>query len=268
MWRYIRKAAPERGPFEIAPRAWRQVIDCSPTSPGRREPVATWRASRTWVDGVIIRTYSQEVLKQFAAAARRLHVINALTDEEHPCQAIADFLTLQEHQHGARRTVAYIGDGNNVAASLVKGGHARRVGSPRIAGGLTLADDIVASARAVARHGAEITLTTDPAEAARHADALYTDVWTSMGQEAERIERLDAFAGYQIDAALMRQATRDAVFLHCLPAHRGEEVTDAVLESDRSLVFDQAENRLHTQKALLLTLLEPTIENPDRRFHV
>lgn len=225
---------------------------------GTREPVAdVARNLERWVDAAVIRTFGQATLVQFATAAPRLHVINALTDEHHPCQALADMLTLQEHWGSLRgRTIAYVGDGNNVAASLAQAavmlGASIRLASPD---GFTLPAKIVSSARTVARHGAEIVLTTDPEEAACGADALYTDVWTSMGQEAERPVRLEAFAGYQIDDALMRGAARDALFLHCLPAHRGEEVSEAVLESSRSRVFDQSENRLHTQKALLLTLL-------------
>jgi ornithine carbamoyltransferase len=225
---------------------------------GAREPVAdVARNLERWVDAAVIRTFAQGTLVQFASAAPRLHVINALTDEHHPCQALADLLTLREQWGSLRgRTIAYIGDGNNVAASLTQAavmlGVSVRLASPA---GFSLPKEVLASARAVARHGADIALTTDPAEAARGADALYTDVWTSMGQESERAARLEAFAGYQVDETLMSCASPDAVFLHCLPAHRGEEVSEGVLESDRSLVFEQSENRLHTQKALLLSLV-------------
>jgi ornithine carbamoyltransferase len=224
---------------------------------GHREPVVdVARNLERWVDAAVIRTFAQDTVAQFATAAPRLHVINALTDEHHPCQALADMLTLKERWKSVRgRTIAYIGDGNNVAASLTQAavmlGMSIRLASPS---GFTLPAAIVDGARAVARHGADITLTTDPTDAATGADAIYTDVWTSMGQEAERAARLEAFSGYHIDESLLSLAARDAVFLHCLPAHRGEEVSASVLESDRSLVFDQAENRLHTQKALLLSL--------------
>jgi ornithine carbamoyltransferase len=225
---------------------------------GSREPVRdVARNLERWVDAVVVRTFAQQTVVEFAQAAPRLHVVNALTDEQHPCQALADLLTLAERwDRLAGHTLAYVGDGNNVAASLTQAalmlGVSVRLASPR---GFELPAAVVAAARAGARRGARLTLTTDPVDAVRHADAVYTDVWTSMGHESESASRLDAFAGYQVDDALMAAASDDAVFLHCLPAHRGEEVAESVLESDRSLVFEQAENRLHTQKALLLTLL-------------
>jgi ornithine carbamoyltransferase len=225
---------------------------------GTREPVQdVARNLERWVDAVVLRVSAQQTLIDFTRAAPRLHVINALTDEHHPCQALADLLTLTERWGTlGGRTLAYIGDGNNVAASLAQAavmmGISVRIASPR---GFALADAVVSSICAVAQRGATLTLTTDPFDAAAGADALYTDVWTSMGHETERAQRLAAFAGYQVDEALMDAAAPDAVFLHCLPAHRGEEVSERVLESDRSLVFDQAENRLHAQKALLLTLI-------------
>jgi ornithine carbamoyltransferase len=225
---------------------------------GSREPIRdVARNLERWVDAVVIRTFAQATLVEFAAAAPRVHVVNALTDEHHPCQALADFLTLQERWGSLRgRTLAYVGDGNNVAASLAQAslmlGVSFRIASPA---GFALPSSVVATAREVARLGARIVSTDDPVEAVTGADAVYTDTWTSMGQEGERAARLQAFAGFQVDEPLMRHARRDALFLHCLPAHRGEEVTDGVLESSRSVVFEQAENRLHTQKALLLTLL-------------
>jgi ornithine carbamoyltransferase len=246
--------------FEIAVRELGgHVVALQPdTALGRREPVAdVARNIERWVDGVIIRTFSQQVLEEFAAAATRLHVINALTDEEHPCQAIADFLTLQERLGPVRgRTIAYVGDGNNVAASLAHAsamlGVTLHVASPE---GHTLPDGVVRQATSVARHGARLRLFNDAVDAAAGADAVYTDTWTSMGQEAEADIRRQAFAAYQVDDDLMSLAKPGALFMHCLPAHRGEEVTSEVFESPASVVFDQAENRLHGQKALLLMLL-------------
>ena len=227
---------------------------------GRREPVAdVARNLERWVDAVIIRTFSQCVLREFAAAAPRLHVVNALTDQEHPCQAIADFLTLQERIGPLRgRTIAYVGDGNNVATSLVHaaamlGVHVH-VASPEP---YQLPHAVVQQATSVARYGARLRLFTDAADAVAGADAIYTDTWTSMGQEAEADLRRSIFAPYQVNDELMSLAKPGALFMHCLPAHRGEEVTAEVFESETSVVFDQAENRLHGQKALLLMLLAP-----------
>jgi ornithine carbamoyltransferase len=212
-----------------------------------------------WVDAVVIRTFAQRTLEQFAAAARKLHVINALTDEQHPCQAIADFLTLQEHWGSLRgRTVAFVGDGNNVAASVAHAGAMLgvnvHVASPD---GYQLPHSVVQQATGVARHGARLRLFTEAHDAVAGVDAIYTDTWTSMGQEAEADVRRAMFAKYQVNDALMARARPDALFMHCLPAHRGEEVTAEVFESPAAVVFDQAENRLHCQKALLLMLLAP-----------
>jgi ornithine carbamoyltransferase len=227
---------------------------------GLREPVAdVARNLERWVDGVVIRTFSQEILQEFAAAATRLHVVNALTDQEHPCQAIADFLTLEEHIGPLRgRTIAYVGDGNNVATSLAHAGamlgvHVH-VASPEP---YQLPHAVVQQATAVARHGARLRLFSEAADAVAGADAIYTDTWTSMGQESEAEIRRRVFAPYQVNDELMSLAKPGALFMHCLPAHRGEEVTAEVFESDTSVVFDQAENRLHGQKALLLMLLAP-----------
>ncbi len=225
---------------------------------GRREPVAdVARNLERWVDAVIIRTFSQDVLQEFAAAAPRLHVVNALTDQEHPCQALADVLTLQEHFGLLRgRTIAYVGDGNNVATSLTHaaamlGVHVH-VASPEP---YQLPHAVVQQATSVARHGARLRLFSDAADAVAGADAVYTDTWTSMGQEDEADIRRRVLAPYQVNDELMALARPGALFMHCLPAHRGEEVTADVFESDVSVVFDQAENRLHGQKALLLMLL-------------
>jgi ornithine carbamoyltransferase len=227
---------------------------------GRREPAAdVARNLERWVDAVVIRTYAQHVLEEFAAAAPRLHVINALTDDEHPCQALADFLTLQDRWGSLRgRTIAYVGDGNNVAASLAHAsamlGVHLHVASPE-AFQLPLA--VVQQATNVARFGARLRLFSDPADAVAGADAVYTDVWTSMGREAEADLRRAVFAPYQVNDGLMALAQPGALFLHCLPVHRGEEVTADVFESAACVAFDQAENRLHGQKALLLMLLAP-----------
>ena len=228
---------------------------------GRREPVGdVARNLERWVDAIVVRTFSQEILQEFAAAAARLHVINALTDQEHPCQAIADFLTLQEHLGQLRgRTIAYIGDGNNVATSLAHAGALLgvnvHVASPEA---YQLRHAVVQQATGAARHGARLRLFTDAADAVAGVDAVYTDTWTSMGQEAEADVRRRVFAPYQVNEELMSLAKPGARFMHCLPAHRGEEVTSDVFESEVSVVFDQAENRLHGQKALLLLLLAPS----------
>jgi ornithine carbamoyltransferase len=225
---------------------------------GTREPLEdVARNLERWVDALVIRTFAQEKAVTFAAAAVRLHVINALTDEQHPCQALADFLTLREHWGSLRgRTIAYVGDGNNVAVSLAHAGAMLGVNvnitSPA---GYELTDRVLDEAARVARDGAQVRRFTDPRKAVAGVDAIYTDVWTSMGQEEEAAERRLAFADYQVNDRLMAAADAGALFMHCLPAHRGEEVTADVLESSASVVFDQAENRLHAQKALLLMLL-------------
>jgi ornithine carbamoyltransferase len=227
---------------------------------GQREPPAdVARNLERWVDAVVIRTFSQRVLEEFACTAPRLHVVNALSDEQHPCQAIADILTLQEHLGPLRgRTIAYVGDGNNVATSLAHAaamlGINLHVASPEA---YQLPQLVVERATSVARHGARLRLFADAADAVDGVDAVYTDTWTSMGQEAEAALRRRVFAPYQVDDELMSLARPGALFMHCLPAHRGEEVTADVFESKASVVFDQAENRLHGQKALLLMLLEP-----------
>ena len=251
-----------RSTFEIAiHELGGHVLSLQPeTALGGREPVAdVARNLERWVDAAIIRTFSQQLLQEFAAAAKRLHVINALTDDEHPCQALSDCLTLREHWGALRgRTIAYVGDGNNVASSLahaaaMAGTHVH-VASPD---GYQLPDAVVHQAMSVARYGARLRLFTDPADAVAGADAVYTDTWTSMGQEAEAAVRRGIFAPYQVNEALMALAKPGALFMHCLPAHRGEEVTADVFESPASIVFDQAENRLHCQKALLVMLLAP-----------
>jgi ornithine carbamoyltransferase len=185
-------------------------------------------------------------------------VINALSDDEHPCQALADLLTIREKKGGLQGVgLAFIGDGNNVANSLsmaagMSGMHFR-IASPE---GYELPRDIAVKAEEMARSsGGSLEQTHDPAEAVAGADVVYTDVWASMGQEREAAARKESFAGYQVDARLMSAARPDAIFMHDLPAHRGEEVAEEVIEGPQSVVFDQAENRLHAQKALLSLLL-------------
>ncbi|HVT47566.1 MAG TPA: ornithine carbamoyltransferase [Vicinamibacterales bacterium] len=225
---------------------------------GGREALAdVARNLERWVSGVVVRTFGHARLAEFAAAAERLHVINALTDEEHPCQALADMLTLSERWGSlSSRTLTYVGDGNNVALSLAQAGvmlglHLRVASPP----GFALPASVVDACRRAAAPGASLELVADPAEAVDGADAVYTDVWTSMGQEQEASARNAAFGTYQVNEALMARARPGALFMHCLPAHRGQEVTDAVIDSPTSVVFDQAENRLHTQKALVALLM-------------
>ena len=209
-----------------------------------------------WVFAAVVRTYGQARLEEFAAAAPRLRVVNALTNEEHPCQALADCLTMIEKWGTLRgRTIAYIGDGNNVAFSLAQaatmlGAHVR-LASPH---GYELSEAARQVIVSRARLGGSLDIGNDPARAAHHADAVYTDVWASMGQESQAAERRRIFEPFRVDAPLMAHASSGALFMHCLPAHRGDEVTDDVIDSEASVVFDQSENRLHTQKALLAML--------------
>ena len=249
-----------RATFEIAVRelgGWTMDVP-GQFGLGIREPLPdVARNLERWVKALVIRTFGHDRAATFAAAARNLHVINALSDQEHPCQALADMLTLREHLGSWRgRTLAFVGDGNNVATSLVHAapqlGISVHVASPA---GHELPSDVVEDAMRVARDGATVQLFRTPREAVAGADAVYTDVWTSMGQEEQAAERAPAFLPYQVNRDLMAAAGPRALFMHCLPAHRNEEVTDEVFDSSASVVFDQAENRLHTQKALLLMLL-------------
>lgn len=223
-----------------------------------REPVHdVARNLERWVDAIVIRTFAQERLVQVGQLTRDLHVINGLSDEEHPCQALADMQALNELWGSLRgRTVAFVGDGNNVATSLVHAslmlGMSVRVATPI---GYELPRAVADVSTSIAAEGAALRECTDPAQAVATADAVYTDVWTSMGQEMEYAERKAIFRPYQVDETLMAGAKPGAVFMHCLPAHRGDEVTGEVIEGPSSIVFDQSENRLHAQKALLLMLL-------------
>ncbi|MDR7416256.1 MAG: ornithine carbamoyltransferase [Armatimonadota bacterium] len=224
---------------------------------GVRESVAdVARNLSRWVDGIAARVFSHRTLEDLARAAE-VAVINALSDREHPCQTLADLLTIREKFGTFQGTVvAWVGDGNNVCHSLllggVKVGLSLRVATPE---GYEPDRTILEAARNYGeRTGARILLTHRPEEAVRGAQVVYTDVWTSMGQEAEREKRRRAFAGFQVNEALLAHSP-EALVMHCLPAHRGEEITDAVLDGPRSVVLDQAENRLHVQKALLALVL-------------
>ena len=233
-------------------------LDHTTTRLGDRESIADVAKNlERMVHGIIARVFLQHSLDELAAHGR-IPVINALSDRFHPCQAFADFFTLEE-RFGSLRGLkfAYVGDGNNVCHSLLAVG-ARLGAHLRVAAPAGFEPDasVVAEARRVARETrGKIEILHSPEEAVAGAQAIYTDVWASMGQEEEAASRQAAFAGYQVNDALFAQAAPDAVFMHCLPAHRGAEVTDAVMDSERSIVFDQSENRLHVQKAILLTLL-------------
>ncbi|HUA16441.1 MAG TPA: ornithine carbamoyltransferase [Verrucomicrobiae bacterium] len=222
-----------------------------------------------WVDVIVLRTFSHETIEGMARHAS-IPVINALSDLEHPCQALADYLTLQE-RFGDLRSIrlAYVGDGNNVAHSLLLTaaclGSSIRVATPK---GYEPNAKIVADARKLARQtGGEIELLTDPHAAVAGVDAVYTDAWASMGQEHESAARAEIFPPYQVNRALMAEAAPHAVFMHCLPAHRGEEVIDEIMDSENSVIFDQAENRLHVQKAILYLLLGGAVRLPVRSAH-
>ncbi|MDI6845241.1 MAG: ornithine carbamoyltransferase [Candidatus Saccharicenans sp.] len=210
-----------------------------------------------WVDGIVIRTFGHEILLELADSTR-LPVINALTDLLHPCQAMADFFTLKEKKgHLAGLKLAFVGDGNNVCHSLMlaaaKAGVRMAVATPP---GYEPKPEIVTWAKEDGKDtGFELTITSDPVEAVRDADAIYTDVWASMGQEAEKEARKKIFQPYQVNEELFSRARPDTYFMHCLPAHRGEEVTDAVIDSPNSIVYDQAENRLHVQKVIMMLLM-------------
>ena len=224
-----------------------------------REPLAdVARNLARWTDAIVARTFTQQTIDELAQWSG-LPVVNALSDLYHPCQALADILTLREHFGRVRGLkLAYSGDGNNVAHSLMlccaRLGIHMSVATPQ---GYEPQDFITQKAIELGREaGAIIEITNDPALAVKNAHAVYTDVWASMGQESEAEERKRIFGPYQVNEALLEKARKDALFMHCLPAKRGQEVTDAVVESAQSVVFDQAENRLHVQKAALLLLLQ------------
>ncbi|HTU02817.1 MAG TPA: ornithine carbamoyltransferase [Candidatus Sulfotelmatobacter sp.] len=220
---------------------------------GRGEPIPdTARVLSRYVDGIMIRTFDQKDVEELARYAT-VPVINGLTDQHHPCQILADVLTVHQHLGGyAGKKVAWIGDGNNMANSWLDAagllGFELRLACPE---GYEPDHDVYERARKLTR----TLITEEPDEAVEGADVVTTDVWASMGQEGEAEERKQAFKGYVVDEALMKRARPNAIFLHCLPAHRGEEVTADVMEGPQSRVFDEAENRLHVQKALLATLM-------------
>ncbi|MBD2250732.1 ornithine carbamoyltransferase [Nostoc parmelioides] len=236
-----------------------QVIDLNPnvTQVSRGEPVQdTARVLERYLDVLAIRTFEQQELATFAEYAK-IPVINALTDLEHPCQILADLLTAQEcFDSISGLTLTYVGDGNNVANSLMLGcalaGMNVRIATPS---GYEPNPQVVAQAQAIADGKTEILLTNDPELATKGASVLYTDVWASMGQEAEADDRFPIFQPYQISEQLLSLAEPNAIVLHCLPAHRGEEITEEVIEGSQSRVWQQAENRLHVQKALLASIL-------------
>ena len=232
-------------------------VDQTQSPLGERESLADMaRNLERWVSLIVLRTYSHDTITEMAEYAT-VPVINALSDLEHPCQALADFLTLEERFGTVRGlNFTYVGDGNNVCHSLMLtaaqlGAHCK-IATPKNYAPLA---GIFAKAEAIAgTTGGRVALLHDPIEAVAGADAVYTDVCTSMGSEHEATKRAPVFKPYQVNEALMARASEDAVFMHCLPAHRNAEVTDAVLDGPQSVVFDQAENRLHAQKALLLLL--------------
>jgi len=236
-----------------------QVIDLNPsvTQVGRGEPIQdTARVLDRYMDILAVRTFKQADLQTFADHAQ-MPIINALSDLEHPCQILADLQTIQENFGTlAGLTVTYLGDGNNVAHSLILGGVMMgmtvRVATPKNYEPLA---EIIQQAQAIAAPGGKVELTEDPQAAAEGCHILYTDVWASMGQEDLADSRIPIFQPYQINEKLLKLADSTAIVLHCLPAHRGEEITDAVMEGHQSRLWDQAENRMHAQKALMVALL-------------
>lgn len=237
-----------------------QVVDLAAEhlQMGVRETVPdVARNLERWVDVIMARVFAHSTLENLAEHAS-IPIINGLSDYSHPCQILADLLTMQEHKGDlATRKIAYVGDGYNVANSLLfaagKLGYHLAIGSPK---GYLPPDDVNERARNLAvESGATLELCTDPIATVQDADVIYTDSWISMGLEAEAADRERVFPPYQINADLLRHARPDAIVMHCLPAHRGMEITDEVMDGPQSVVFDQAENRLHAQKAVLLELL-------------
>lgn len=242
----------EVGMFQLGGHAL--FLHSSDTQLGRGEPIEdAARVLSRMLDGIVIRTYGHDMVQRFAAHSL-VPVINALTDLTHPCQILADVFTFEEHRGSIQgKTVAWIGDGNNMAHSWINGsvsfGYKLNIACPE---GYSPDLKLLAAAREL---GADVTLSDDPLLAARDADLVTTDVWASMGQEEEQRIREKAFAGYQVDKNVMLQAQPDALFMHCLPAHRDQEVAADVIDGAQSVVWDEAENRLHAQKALLEFLL-------------
>ena len=225
---------------------------------GTRESISdVARTLSRYVNIIAVRTFAHATVESLAEHAT-IPVINALSDREHPCQALGDLLTIYEKKAKLEGlTFAFIGDGNNVASSLLLAsalaGANFRIASPK---GYEISDEIESLGRRLARSNAQILLVEQPQAAVAGADVVYTDVWTSMGQEAEAKKRLGAFAGYQVTAELLSQAAKDAILMHPLPAHHDEEIAPGLIDSPQSVVFDQAENRLHVQKAILAELLQ------------
>jgi ornithine carbamoyltransferase len=235
------------------------IIDARTSQLGRGEPIEdTGRVLSRYVSAIVLRTFGHDRIEALAASAS-VPVVNALSDLVHPCQWLADLMTIREHRGDpAGMTITYVGDGNNVAHSILLGGTLAgmhvRVASPE---GYQPSSEIVRRAEALgAFSGGTVTVTDDLVAASVGADVLYTDVWASMGQEGETAERSATFAPYQVDDRLVDLAADDVMVLHCLPAHRGEEIAASVIDGPHSFVFDEAENRLHAQKALLAFLLE------------
>ncbi len=222
---------------------------------GEREPISdVARVLSRYVDGIVARTFSHKSVETLAQYAT-VPVINGLSDEEHPCQILADLLTIYEKKGSLEGLIiSYVGDANNVANSLLLAcslvGIDFRIASPK---GYQPSDDVLAQAR---KNGGQTLLTEEPDKVVQGADVVYTDVWTSMGQEAEAERRRRSFSGYQVDSRLLSLAKKDAIFMHPLPAHHGEEVAEGILDAPQSVVYDQAENRLHMQKAILVDLLK------------
>jgi len=243
----------EAGMYQLGGHAL--FLHSGSTQLGRGEPVEdSARVISSMVDGVMIRTFAQDSIQQFAKYSS-VPVINGLTDLTHPCQILTDVFTYQEHRGEIRgKTVAWIGDGNNMAHSWINGavsfGYKLNIACPE---GYCPDEKMLAAAHAL---NAEIVLADNPLAAARNADLVTTDVWASMGQEDEQAAREKAFADFQVNADVMVEARPDALFMHCLPAHRGEEVAAEVIDGPQSVVWDEAENRLHAQKALLEFLLQ------------
>ena len=246
--------------FQVAmARLGGQTVDLNPqvTQLGRGEPIKdTARVLSRYCDAIAIRTFSQEELEEYAEWSS-IPVINALTDLEHPCQALADYLTIQD-KFGKLNGInlSYIGDGNNVANSLMICGAMLGVNvkicSPN---GFEADSNIVEKAKSLSEFGSKISICNEPLKAVKDAQVIYTDVWASMGQEDEQLKRKEIFENYKVDQKLIGLADEEVILLHCLPAHRGEEITEEALESKNSYVFEQAENRLHVQQALLAVQL-------------
>ncbi len=244
----------EAGMFQLGGHAI--FLSSNDSQLGRGEPMKdTARVVSRMVDMVMIRTYLQESLEEFAKYSK-VPVINGLTDRFHPVQLLADYMTLIEIGYDKNLCVAYVGDGNNMAHSWLmlasKLGFELRIATPK---GYEVENTVLNEALKFAKESnAKIVITNDPVEAVREATVVTTDTWASMGQESEKAQREIDFQGFRVDENLMKYADKDAVFLHCLPAYRGYEVSEEVLESDRSLVFEEAENRLHAQKGLMVWL--------------